>query len=56
MCDKNRDIFMESIDAVASASGGEGFAAIKITALGRPALLLKLSGRLERGRKETVAF
>ncbi|KAF8373769.1 prdh-1 [Pristionchus pacificus] len=42
-CDVNRDVFCESIDAVAKASGGEGFAAIKITALGRPALLLRLS-------------
>lgn len=33
-CDVNRDVFCESIDAVAKASGGEGFAAIKITALG----------------------
>ncbi|GMT26048.1 hypothetical protein PFISCL1PPCAC_17345, partial [Pristionchus fissidentatus] len=42
-CDENRDIFCESVVAVAKASGGEGFAAIKITALGRPALLLRLS-------------
>ncbi|XGW30119.1 hypothetical protein V3C99_009268 [Haemonchus contortus] len=42
-CDRNRDIFMETIDAVAKVTHGEGFAAIKATALGRPTLLLKLS-------------
>ncbi len=41
-CDRPRDIFCESIDAVAAAAGG-GFAAIKLTALGRPHLLLRLS-------------
>ncbi|WKY03529.1 hypothetical protein Q1695_004915 [Nippostrongylus brasiliensis] len=43
VCDRNRDIFMETVDAVAEATRGEGFAAIKVTALGRPTLLLKLS-------------
>uniref|UniRef100_A0A914ZEQ6 Proline dehydrogenase n=1 Tax=Parascaris univalens TaxID=6257 RepID=A0A914ZEQ6_PARUN len=42
-CDRNCDIFCQSIDAVASATGGLGFCAIKVTALGRPALLLKAS-------------
>ncbi|VDP14831.1 unnamed protein product [Heligmosomoides polygyrus] len=43
VCDRNRDIFLETVDAVANATHGEGFAAIKVTALGRPTLLLKLS-------------
>ncbi|KJH47488.1 proline dehydrogenase [Dictyocaulus viviparus] len=43
MCDRNRDLFMETVDAVAKATQGQGFAAVKLTALGRPTLLLKLS-------------
>lgn len=42
-CDKNVEIFCNSIDAVAEATDGRGFAAIKLTSLGRPQLLLKLS-------------
>ncbi|VDM44599.1 unnamed protein product [Toxocara canis] len=42
-CDRHCEIFCQSIDAVASATGGLGFSAIKVTALGRPALLLKAS-------------
>ncbi|VDN56363.1 unnamed protein product [Dracunculus medinensis] len=39
-CDKNCDIFCETIDKVA---GEHGFIAVKLTALGRPQILLKLS-------------
>lgn len=39
-CDKNADVFKETIDVVANATGGEGFAAIKVTALGERCVML----------------
>ena len=43
-CDKNRDIFMDCIKMAADGTEkGEGFAAIKVTALSNPKLLLKFS-------------
>ncbi|KAK3587346.1 hypothetical protein CHS0354_036512 [Potamilus streckersoni] len=42
-CDKNMKIFLDSIDGVSSATDKTGFCAIKLTALGRPQLLLQLS-------------
>lgn len=42
-CERNLEIFFKSIEAVAQTTGNTGFAAIKLTALGRPRLLMKLS-------------
>nr|XP_027201270.1 proline dehydrogenase 1, mitochondrial-like [Dermatophagoides pteronyssinus] len=50
-CEKNMDIFLRCIDCVAGATYGTGFAAIKLTALGRPELLLQLSEVIARTRK-----
>ncbi|KAI6657642.1 Proline dehydrogenase 1, mitochondrial-like isoform X2 [Oopsacas minuta] len=47
-CDKNRDIFMECIRlAAASTEKGKGFAALKITALSNPNMLLKFSEKFK---------
>ena len=42
-CERNLEIFFKAIEAVANTTGNKGFAAIKLTALGRPRLLMKLS-------------
>lgn len=42
-CEKNLEIFFRAIEAVANTTDNTGFAAIKLTALGRPRLLMKLS-------------
>jgi len=50
-CDQNMGIFMDSIDAVAGTTGATGFAAIKITALGKPKLLLNISEVLVKSKQ-----
>ena len=42
-CEKNMEIFLRCIEAVATPTSTTGFAAIKLTALGRPQLLVSSS-------------
>ncbi|XP_014246159.1 proline dehydrogenase 1, mitochondrial-like isoform X2 [Cimex lectularius] len=50
-CEKNVEIFQDCLHAVAGATYGTGITAIKLTALGRPQLLLQLSEVIMRARK-----
>ena len=50
-CEKNMDTFLRCIEAVADSTGGTGMAAIKVTALGRPNLLLQLSEVIVRSHR-----
>lgn len=50
-CERNMDTFLKCIQTVATTTHTTGFAAIKLTALGRPQLLLQLSEVIARARK-----
>ncbi|XP_076765647.1 proline dehydrogenase slgA [Xylocopa sonorina] len=51
-CERNMDIFIRCLESVAAASMGVGgFTAVKLTALGRPQLLLQLSEVIMRARQ-----
>ena len=47
-CDRNAENFIKCIDAVADTTQGTGFAAVKVTALGKPELLMHISEVLVR--------
>lgn len=50
-CERNVEVFQDCLHAVAGATYGTGITAIKLTALGRPQLLLQLSEVIMRARK-----
>ena len=49
-CEKNMETFVKCIETVANVTGSTGFAAVKLTALGRPQLLYQLSEVIVRTR------
>uniref|UniRef100_A0A1B6ML78 Proline dehydrogenase n=1 Tax=Graphocephala atropunctata TaxID=36148 RepID=A0A1B6ML78_9HEMI len=49
-CERNVEIFQDCLHAVAGATYGTGITAVKLTALGRPQLLLQLSEVIMRAR------
>lgn len=50
-CEKNTEIFLDCLHGVAGITGGTGFTAIKMTALGRPQMLMALSEVIMRARR-----
>ncbi|XP_055373872.1 proline dehydrogenase 1, mitochondrial isoform X1 [Condylostylus longicornis] len=50
-CERNMEIFIKCLEAVAGATFGTGITAIKLTALGRPQLLLQVSEVIMNTRK-----
>lgn len=50
-CERNTEVFLKCLEAIAGATYGTGITAIKLTALGRPQLLLQLSEVIMRTRK-----
>ena len=50
-CNNNMSTFIDCIDATKGSTGGTGFSAIKMTALGRPEILIRLSECLEKTRR-----
>lgn len=49
-CERNMEIFIKCLEAVSNATFGTGITAIKLTALGRPQLLLQLSEVIQHAR------
>ncbi|KAM8720038.1 hypothetical protein ACLKA7_006142 [Drosophila subpalustris] len=55
-CERNMETFIKCLEAVSGATFGTGITAIKLTALGRPQLLLQLSEVIMRTRKYMEAL
>lgn len=49
-CERNMETFLKCLEAVAGSTYGTGITAVKLTALGRPQLLLQLSEVIARAR------
>nr|CAI5821410.1 unnamed protein product [Callosobruchus analis] len=50
-CERNMETFIRCLEAIAGATYGTGITAVKLTALGRPQLLLQLSEVIMRARQ-----
>ncbi|XP_055846223.1 proline dehydrogenase 1, mitochondrial isoform X1 [Episyrphus balteatus] len=50
-CERNMEVFIKCLEAISGATFGTGITAIKLTALGRPQLLLQVSEVIMRTRK-----
>lgn len=50
-CERNMEIFIQCLEAVANSTFGTGITAIKLTALGRPQLLLQISEVIQKTRQ-----
>ena len=50
-CDENVEIFLKCIETASKCGASDGFAAIKLTSLGRPQFLMQLSEVLTRTRQ-----
>ncbi|KAK9874314.1 hypothetical protein WA026_002666 [Henosepilachna vigintioctopunctata] len=50
-CERNMEVFIKCLAAIKDSTYGTGITAIKLTALGRPQLLLQLSEVIMRSRK-----
>ncbi len=53
-CERNMEVFIKCLEAVKYSSFGTGITAIKLTALGRPNLLLTISDVIQKTRQYMI--